>query len=40
MKEELVNDSYYVGFEGQPEILILFESPTEKNILKNVEWIF
>ncbi|KOY14297.1 hypothetical protein [Paenibacillus xylanivorans] len=34
MKEELVNDSFYIGFEGQPEILILFDNLTEKNILK------
>lgn len=24
MKEDKVNDVYYVGYEGQPEILIVF----------------
>ncbi|KAA8753920.1 hypothetical protein [Paenibacillus sp. UASWS1643] len=34
MKEEKVNDFYYVGYEGHPEILILFERTTQKNVLK------
>ena len=33
MKERM-NDTYYIGYEGQPEISFFFESPTEKNILK------
>ncbi|WP_340018801.1 hypothetical protein NSQ20_31210 [Paenibacillus sp. FSL K6-1122] len=34
MIEDKVNDFYYVGYEGQPEILIVFENSAEKNILK------
>lgn len=33
MKERM-NDTYYVGYEGQPEISFFFESPREKNTLK------
>ena len=31
---ERINDTYYIGYEGQPEISFFFESLTEKNILK------
>ncbi|MEK3918089.1 hypothetical protein ACMX2M_25210 [Paenibacillus polymyxa] len=34
MKEDKVSDFYYVGYEGQPEILIVFGNSAEKNILK------
>ncbi|PJN57723.1 hypothetical protein PAEAM_39360 [Paenibacillus sp. GM1FR] len=34
MKEENVIDTYYVGFEGYSIIQIVFESFTEKNVLK------
>lgn len=34
MIEDKVNDFYYIGYEGQPEILIVFENSAEKNILK------
>ncbi|KQO01104.1 hypothetical protein [Paenibacillus sp. Leaf72] len=26
MKEVLINDSYYIGFEGEPEIVFMYES--------------
>lgn len=34
MKKEIVYDSYYSGFEGEPEIAFVFENSDERHILK------
>lgn len=34
MKEEIVNDSYYLGYEGEPEIVFVFKSSNNKQTLK------
>lgn len=34
MKTKIVNDSYYTGFEGEPEIAFVLEKSNERQILK------
>ncbi|MCG7408432.1 hypothetical protein MH117_13460 [Paenibacillus sp. ACRRX] len=34
MRLEMINDSYYVGFEGEPEIIFMFENLNERYELK------
>ncbi|RAT96550.1 hypothetical protein [Brevibacillus sp. Leaf182] len=34
MKSEVINDLYYVGFEGEPEIIFMYEKSTEVQVLK------
>lgn len=34
MKTEIVNDSYYTGFEGEPEIAFVYETTNERQVLK------
>lgn len=34
MKKETVNDFYYLGFEGEPDIIFVFENSDERQILK------
>ncbi|WP_314591081.1 hypothetical protein [Paenibacillus terrigena] len=34
MKSEVINDSYYAGFEGEPEIIFMYENSNERQVLK------
>ncbi|GEC92270.1 MULTISPECIES: hypothetical protein [Brevibacillus] len=34
MKSEVINDLYYVGFEGEPEIIFMYEKSNEVQVLK------
>lgn len=34
MKTEIVNDSYFAGFEGEPEIAFIYEKFNERQVLK------
>ncbi|CAI8959684.1 conserved hypothetical protein [Brevibacillus sp. IT-7CA2] len=34
MKSEAINDLYYVGFEGEPEIIFMYEKSNEVQVLK------